>query len=103
METIPERDWKYLRSLHDELLNELSQRINDGLRTLLNRDNLSENEKRMKAYDLVARRDRTVAACFSDWRRSTIIERCWALRKQGLLKREHLEKLDPKTQHWISL
>ena len=99
---IPERDWRYLRSLHDEMLEELSRRINDEVRRVLARADLSENEKRGKAYEIVRKRDRIVADCFDDWKRSRIIERCWSLRKHGLLKPEHLEKLTPETQKAIS-
>ena len=99
MADFPERDWKYLRSIHDEMLEELSRRTNDEIRRVLASADLSEDEKRRSIYDIVARGDRIVAACFNDWRRSTIVVRCWALQKHGLLKPEHIEKLDPQT--WI--
>ena len=101
MADFPERDWKYLRSIHGEMLEALSRRINDEVRQVLARADLSENEKRRSIYDIVRRRDRIVAECFDDWRRSTIIERCWALRRHGLLKPEYMEKLDAQTQAWI--
>jgi hypothetical protein len=101
MNGIPEHDWKYLRSIQTEMLDELSSRINDEVRTMLARGDLSENEKRLSVYDIVTKKDKIVAMCFDDWRRSTIVERCWALHKHGLLKPQHLEKLDPMTQNWI--
>ena len=103
MADIAERDWKYLRSIKDEMLEELSKRINDEIRQVLARAALSENEKRNKTYELVTCRDKIVAVCFDDWRRSTIIQRCWALRKNGLLKPEHIETLSPQTQNWLEL
>jgi hypothetical protein len=101
MNGIPERDWKYLRSIYDEMLNELSLRINQEVLKIITREGISESEKRLKVYDVVMKRDRIVGDCFDDWRRSTIFERCWALRKHGLLKAEHLAHLDPQTQMWI--
>ena len=101
MSGIPERDWKYLRSIFDEMLEELSRRINDEVRQVLARPDLSENEKRRRVYDVVQKRDRVVAVCFDDWRRSTVVERCWALQKHGLLTPAHIEHLDPQTQRWI--
>jgi hypothetical protein len=101
MSDIPERDWKYLRSIQPEMLEELSRRINDEVRALLARGDLSEREKRAELYGLVKRRDKIVALCFDDWRRSTILVSCLALRRHGLLTSAHLEKLDPETQSRI--
>jgi hypothetical protein len=101
MAEFPERDWKYLRSIQDEMLCELSLRINNEVRKTLDRTDLSESEKRRSIYDIVTKRDKIVADCFDDWRRSRIVERCWALRKHGLLKQEHIEKLDAQSQAWI--
>jgi hypothetical protein len=98
----PEQDWKYLRSIFDSLLEELSRRINDEIRELLSRAGISENEKRRLVYDAVQNGDRIVAECFDDWRRSRLYERCWALKKHGLLSPEHLAKLTPESQRAIA-
>ena len=42
---IPERDWKYLRSLKDEMLAELCGRINRESVEVLRREGRSEHEK----------------------------------------------------------
>lgn len=101
MATISEKDWRYLRSVQAEMLDELSRRINDEVRRVLVSADFTENEKRGKIYEVVTRRDRIVADCFDGWSRSRIIEHCWILRKHGLLKAEHLAKLDPQTQKAI--
>ena len=100
---IPERDWKYLRSIQAELLEELSRRSNDAIKKIFDRHGVSEMEKRQLVYDSVHKFDKVVASCFDDWRRSTILERCWALQKHKLLKPEHVEHLDSMTQSWISM
>lgn len=87
-----------MRSLFDELLEELSRRINDEVREILVRTDISENEKRRRVYQVVRDRDRAVAECFDDWRRSRLYERCWALQSHGLLKPEHKAKLTPQSQ-----
>ncbi|MES2693534.1 MAG: hypothetical protein V4773_08680 [Verrucomicrobiota bacterium] len=101
MADFPERDWKYLRCIHDEMLETLSQRMNDELRAVLARTDISENEKRGEIYDLVKKRDRVVADCFDDWRRSTIALRCAVLKHEGLLTPEHMKRLAPETQEWL--
>src|SRR5258708_15485808 len=95
---MPERDWRYLRSVHDEMLEALSRRINDEVRVMLARADISENEKRGKVYDIVRKRDRIVAGCFDDWRGSRSLECCWSLRKHGLLRPVHIDKHPPGTQ-----
>jgi hypothetical protein len=103
MPDIPaERDWRYLRSIFDEMLNELSRRLNDEVRATLARSDLSENEKRRAVYDLVQTNDRAVADCFDDWRRSRLFERCLALRKHRLLTPERLANLTPEFQQMIT-
>lgn len=97
-----ERDWRYLRSIFEEMVEELSRRLNDEVRATLARSDLSENEKRRAVYDLVQKNDRTVADCFDDWRRSRLFERCLALRKHGLLTSERLEGLTPEFRQMIA-
>ena len=101
MKEIPERDWKFLGSIKAEMLEELSGRIVEDIRKILERADISQNEKRREIYGLVHDRDRIIAACFDDWRRSTLIERCWALRRYGLLEEPRLKQLHPETQERI--
>lgn len=101
MADIPERDWRYLSSIKEGMLEELSRRINDDVRRILGDQRISEDEKRHKVYRVVHDRDRIVGDCFNDWRRSRIMERCWALRRHRLLTQAHLEHLAPDTQKGI--
>ncbi len=84
------------------MLEELSRRICDEVREVLSATGTSETEKRRKICEIVHDRDYVVAECFDDWRRSRAYERCWALRKHGLLKEEHLAKLTPESQSAIT-
>jgi hypothetical protein len=102
MRDIPESDWKYMRSLQATMLEELSRRINDELREILHRA-IAENEKRRLVYDHVMESDRIVAACFDDWRRSRAVERCWALRRAGLITDDRLGGFTATTQESIRL
>lgn len=88
-----ERDWRYLSSLQDELLEALSQKINTEVAALLSVPNLSESEKRRAVYRHVRDRDKDVADCFNDLRRSTLPIQALFWRKHGLLRDAHIEKL----------
>lgn len=98
MHDFPESDWRFLRSIQAEMLEELSSRINKEVASILASTGLSENEKRGRVYGAVHDRDRIVAECFDDWRRSRALERVLSLRKHGLLKPQHLASLTPETQ-----
>jgi hypothetical protein len=88
-----EQDWKYLFSLHDELLEELSRRINGEVAAVLAREDIAEDKKRHLVYQLVHERDRDVVDCFNDLRRSAISLHAMLWRKLGLLRDSHLERL----------
>lgn len=64
MNQIPEGNWKYLRKIHDELLEKLSKRINDKVREALAETAFSEYERRGNVYRLVRDWDKVVAECF---------------------------------------
>ncbi len=98
MRDIAEKDWKYLSKLKPELLEELSRRINDELRTLLQRTGISEYDLRGMVYDLVHEKDRIVAVCFDDWRRSRALDVCLHWKRHGLLKPEHMDNLSEESR-----
>ena len=101
MRTIPERDWKYLRSCKEDLLNTLCERIGDQATAILNSQDLSPHERYQQLYDHVGESDRIVAACFDGWKRSAIAIRLSALDCHGLLTPEHLDHLSDQTKEII--
>ena len=68
----PEKDWKYLRTIHDEMLAALCGRINAESAAILAAKGPSEHEKYLKLFRHVHDSDDIVAACFNDWSRSRI-------------------------------
>ncbi len=71
-ETIPERDWKYLKKIKSEMLEALCDRINKEARHILEVSAKSEHEKYLSLYRHIKDSDQLVADCFNDWRRSNI-------------------------------
>ena len=96
-----ERDWKYISALHAELLEEFSGRLNRELAELLQRKDITENEKRLMVYKLVRARDRDVSDCFNGWKRSELAITALFLRKHGLLTDAHLKHLSPEAAAMI--
>ncbi len=93
---IQESDWKYMRGLNRELLETLSRRINNELRAMLARADLTENEKRNETFRIVQENDRIVSDCFDAWKRSNLDLKCMWLQTHGLLTQAHRAHLSEK-------
>lgn len=102
MNNIPESDWKYLRSLKDELLNTLCRRINDEASRIITDSPSSQHERFLRLFKHVLKKNQIIADCFDDWRRSNIILKVVSLRQQRLLTEEHISKLSQETRQKIN-
>ena len=91
--SLPERDWKYLRSIEAELLSELCSKINQRSAQLLNSEFESEHKKYLALYKHIEASDKIVADCFNDWRRSNLWLKLPLLRRHKILKDEHIANL----------
>ena len=91
--SLPERDWKYLRSIEPELLSALCRKINQRAAQLLNSEFESEHKKYLAIYKHIKASDKIVADCFNDWRRSNLWLIVPLLRRYNLLKDEHIANL----------
>ena len=98
MYKMPESDWKYMRKIEKELLNELCTRINKRAMIILEDQNSTEHEKYLSLYKHTVDSDKTVARCFNDWSRSTLLPRLYSINTNDLLTEEHLQNLSEKTR-----
>ena len=103
MRTIPESDWKYLRSIERDLIEKLCQRINKGAAQIIADDSMSQHERFLKLYVYIKKEDKVVADCFDDWRRSNAFEKTRFLRKNRLLTPEQIAKLSDEMQQSLSI
>jgi hypothetical protein len=99
--SIPEKDWKYLRSIEAELLADLCRRINQSAAEILRSEFGSEHEKYLKLYKHIEASDRIVADCFNDWRRSNLRLKLPLLRRHKLLTAEHISNLSDETRELL--
>lgn len=93
-----ERDWKYIRSVHDDLLATLCKRINRQSGDLLADFVGSEHEKYLALYRHIQDSNRIIADCFNDLKRSNLIMKLAALHHHAILTQEHIGNLSPETQ-----
>jgi len=98
MNEIPESDWKYLRTIKDEMLDNLCKRINGGIFLIYADEKLSEYDKFVNLLEHIQDGNERVATCFDDWRRSTVIIKLLALQNEGLLTKDYISRLSTETQ-----
>jgi hypothetical protein len=100
--TIPERDWKYLRSTEKELLAKLCGKINRKALEILQAPEVGEHERYLRLYRHIEKSDKIVADCFNDWRRSDIVLKLLLIRKHKLLSAEMVAKLSEETRELLA-
>lgn len=91
--SLPERDWKYLRSIEPELLSDLCGKINQKAEKIIRSGPGTEYDKYIALYKHIKASDKIVADCFNDWRRSNLWLIVPLLRKHKVLKDEHIANL----------
>ena len=96
-----ERDWKYLKRIHDEMLASLCAGINQQAADLLQSPAESEHAKYLSLYNHLRKSDDILAESFNDWRRSTIVQKAACLYRHGVLTQEHLAQLSPDAQECV--
>lgn len=99
---IPERDWKYLRSIQQDLLNTYCQAANQQVISLLHAEGKSPHECWLDAIECMKQSRRDAEDLFDDWRRSTIGLKVLYLRRKGLLTSEQINRLSSETREWLA-
>lgn len=98
---IKERDWKYLRSIRDEMLHTLCARINRKAAEIVAAEGSSPHKQYLKLYRHIEESDDIIADCFNDWRRSNVSAKIMFLRRHGLLRNEYVQNLSKGAQEWL--
>ena len=91
--TLPEKDWKYLRSIEPVLLSELCRKINQRAEDIIRSESGTEHEKYLALSKHIEASDKIVADCFNDWRRSNLWLKLPLLRRHKVLKDEQITNL----------
>lgn len=99
---IQEQDWKYLRSINDEMLHALCSQINEKAVEIAASASGNPHERYRKLYVHIKESDKIVARCFNDWRRSNIDLKIYELRANGLLLDSHVRELSDSARDWLS-
>jgi hypothetical protein len=101
---ILERDWKYLGSIKDELLNEICSRIlAKAAKIAAGAEKDQPHQRYLTLYRYIEKSDSIVGDCFNDWRRSTISNKILSLRHHHLLTDEHVKHMSENAQDWLQM
>jgi hypothetical protein len=101
MRTIPEKDWKYLSRIKQEMLNTLCLRIQKEAKDIIDSPNVAEIKNYHKLFKHIQNSDKTISRCFDGWKRSDIALKISQLLSENLLTDEHIQNLSDETKELI--
>ncbi|WP_045210498.1 hypothetical protein [Desulfonatronovibrio magnus] len=94
----PERDWKYILKIKNDLLASLCTRINHESMDILREGKGSEYDRYRALYRHIEKSDRIIGDCFNDFKRSNLLMKLIHLQFHQILKDEHVANLSPETR-----
>lgn len=97
-----EADWRYFRSILDELLEKLSRRHCDHIRAILGQTDTTEDKKRHLIYKTIHKDNKEVALLFDNPRRSVMNIQCAGMFIRDIITPEHLKNFTPGFQEWLN-
>jgi hypothetical protein len=90
--TLPERDWRLLRSVHRAALDRYCARVLEECATVIRDTTSCSRDRYLRLFRLVKERDESIAAAFDDLRRSTAIQRLASMILLGAITDEELSQ-----------
>jgi hypothetical protein len=97
-----ERDWKFMRKIHDDLLARLCNRINTQAKAIVDDRDTPDHKKYLSLYKHIQDSDDIIARCFNDWRRSTILRKMIAIKQEDLFTPEEFNGLSEDLRNTIA-
>jgi hypothetical protein len=96
--SLPERDWRLLRSLHDVALDRYCTQVLEECAAVTRATESSAHEKYLRLFRLIKARDNSIAGAFNDLRRSTAIQRLAGMMLLGVVTDEDLAPFSQSTR-----
>ena len=101
--SIPEKDWKKLRSLKLVLLNQACESILEKISTVMEKRKGHEHETYLKIWDIMHKEDKAISMMFDDFKRSNAIYKLAHLRYHKVVSDEDFETFSEETKHMVSV
>jgi len=101
MRTIPERDWKLLRSMQPRVLSEACARILNAVESVVQERDGGNHETYLALWALLKKEDASIAFMFDDFKRSTGLFKLAAWQRHGLVSESDLALFTQETRNII--
>jgi len=101
MKPIAEKDWKLLRAMKDEKLNQACGEILRKIESEITGNENENHKSYLKVWDLVNSSDREIAEMFNDLRRSNAVLKLASWMRNGLLTEKEVNEFSEETRSTI--
>lgn len=102
MRHIKESDWKYLRSIKDQVLNRHCDGILEVIDLILQNRKSEEHKSYIQIYNLINRKDDEIAITHNDLKRSNAIEKICHMRRHFAMTDEEFSKFSDETKDIVN-
>ncbi len=102
MRHIKESDWKYLRSIKDQVLNRHCDGILEVIDLILQNRKSEEHKSYIQIYNLINRKDNEIAITYNDLKRSNAIEKICHMRRHFAMTDEEFSKFSDETKDIVN-
>jgi hypothetical protein len=101
MKTIPEKDWKHMRSMKPRVLNDACARILADVEASVRKRDERNHEAYLGLWALLKKKDAEIASMFDDFKRSTALFKLAAWYRYGLVSDSELTLFTEETQNMV--
>ena len=101
MNNFPERDWKQLRKIKDEILASACEKIFKKIESISEKRTGCEYNAYLDLWKVIQKEDNKIAEMFNDLKRSNALTNLISCRQYGFLSDENLDKFSQETQSLI--
>ena len=98
MRQIPEKDWKVLRKLKNELLQRFCSEALVRLKPIIINPGADSHKAYLQLWEMLRKEDKELSLLFDDLKRSTAFFKLAAWRSHGLLSDEDFNQFSAETR-----
>ena len=100
--SVPERDWRLYRDLHDSLVERYCRHVLVEVADVIGNTNKTAHQRYVGLYRLIHRRDKELARALNDPRRSTALYQIAAARALDLVTDDEMHQFSGDTQKAVN-
>lgn len=101
MRTIPERDWKVLRSMKPRVMNDACARILNTVESVVKTREGGNHKSYLALWNLLKKEDASIAFMFDDFKRSTGFFKLAAWQRHGFVSESDLALFTEETRNIV--